>query len=438
MFEGFSTATRALRYRNFRLFFAGQSISLIGTWMQRIALGWLVYRLTNSAFLLGIVGFAGQLPTFIFTPFAGVLADRLNRHRLIILTQSIAMLQALLLAALVFSGVIVIWHVITLSILLGIINAMDMPVRQSFTVEMVEGRENLGNAIALNSSMVNAARLVGPSLAGVIIAATGEGFCFLINGLSYIAVIAALLMMKLPRQRVGSGNKKNPLQQLKEGYVYAYSFAPIRAILLLLSIVSLVGMPYTVLMPVFAKTILQGDASTLGILMGAAGLGALAGAGYLASRRTVLGLGSWMAFTTVVFALGLIAFSFSRYFYLSLLFMLFTGFGMISLMAASNTILQTIVDDDKRGRVMSFYTVSIMGMLPFGSLLTGALAGKFGAPATFAVGGLICLLSAGFFYYRLPALRVLVRPIYARMGIIPEIAAGLQSASEISTHDKNT
>ncbi len=436
MLEGIRTATRALKYRNFKLFFAGQSISLIGTWMQRIALGWLVYRLTGSALLLGTVGFAGQLPTFLLTPFAGVLADRMNRHRLIILTQTVSMIQALILAALVLTGSILIWHILALSVLLGIINAVDMPTRQSFMVQMVDRKEDLGNAIALNSSMVNAARLVGPSLAGLIIAATGEGICFLINGLSYITVIGALLMMKIPRREVHR-QEKHPLHQLKEGFLYAFSFPPIRSILLLLGLVSLVGMPYTVLMPVFAKSILQGNANTLGFLMGAAGVGALIGAVYLASRRTVLGLGRWMVIATVIFALGLFGFSLSRNLYLSLFFMLFTGFGMISLMATSNTVLQTIVDDDKRGRIMSFYAVSIMGMAPFGSLISGALAGKIGAPLTLAVGAIICLASGGYFSRRLPELRKHVRPIYVKLGILPEIAAGLQTATDISAYDKN-
>jgi MFS family permease len=436
MIERFRTATRALRYRNFRLFFLGQSISLVGTWMQRIALGWLVYSMTGSAFLLGIVGFVGQLPTFLITPFAGVLADRLNRHRMVIITQSLAMLQATVLAVLVVSDRIQIWHVLFLSGVLGIINSIDMPTRQSFMVEMIGNKQDLGNAIALNSSMVNAARLLGPSIAGLLIAAVGEGICFLVNAGSYLPVILALLLMQLPARKIRS-DRARPLQDLRGGFRYAYSFPPIRAILLLLSLVSLVAMPYTVLMPVFAKSVLNGGPNTLGFLMGAAGVGALSGAVILASRRTVVGLGRWLVATSLILGMGLLSFSFSRSLLLSLLCMVLVGFGMISLMATSNTVLQTIVEDDKRGRVMSFYTVSIMGMAPFGSLLFGSLAGRIGAPATLAIGGSLCLAGAAVFYRRLPALREMVRPIYVRMGIIPEIARGLQSATEIATHDKN-
>ena len=436
MISRLRTTTRALKSRNFRLFFMGQGISLIGTWMQRIALGWLVYRLTNSAFLLGLVGFVGQFPTFLLTPFAGVLADRLNRHRMVIATQTMAMIQASILAFLVLTNLIQIWHIIGLSALLGIINSVDMPTRQSFMVEMVGKKEDLGNAIALNSSMVNLARLLGPSLAGFLIAAVGEGVCFLLNATSYLAVIIALLIMHLP-PRQPKKRESHALQDLVTGFRYAFSFAPIRAILLLLSVASLTGMPYTVLMPVFAKTILQGGPNTLGLLMGAAGLGALVGAIALASRSTVIGLGKWMVGTIITLGIGLIAFSFSRVLLLSMGFMLLTGFGMISLMAISNTILQTIVDDDKRGRVMSFYTVSIMGMMPIGSLLYGSLAGSIGAPTTLVIGGTICLIGGAVFYRRLPSLRKMVRPIYARLGIIPEIARGLQSASEVTSTSRS-
>jgi MFS family permease len=395
----------------------GQSISLVGTWMQRIALGWLVYRLTNSAFLLGIVGFVGQLPIFLVTPFAGVFADRLNRHRIVIVTQVVAMLQALILAILVLSNRILIWQVLVLSAILGLVNAVDMPTRQSFMVEMIDKRKDLGNAIAMNSSMVNVARLLGPSLAGLMIAGVGEGICFLVNGLSYLPVIIALFLMRLPHSpsRI---QKNKPWQDLITGFRYAFSFPPIRAILLLLSLASLVGMPYTILMPVFAKTVLKGGPNTLGFLMAAGGVGALVGALILASRRSVIGLGRWIAVTTFILGAGLIAFSFSRSTLLSLFFMLFTGFGMISLMASGNTILQTIADDDKRGRVMSFYTVSIIGMTPFGSLLYGSLAGHIGAPATLILGGTLCIIGALIFYKSLPSLRAIARPIYIKLGIV--------------------
>jgi MFS family permease len=428
-------AIRALRHRNFKLFFGGQIISLVGTWMQRIAMGWLVYRLTNSPFMLGAVGFAGQIPTFLLAPLGGVFADRWDRRRVLVVTQTLAMVQALLLSVLVLTGTVVIWHIFVLSMFLGIVNAWDMPVRQSFMIEMVEKKEDLSNAIALNSSMVNSARLLGPSLAGILIAGVGEGTCFLLNGISYLAVIAALLAMNVtakasPRQgtRVWSG--------LTEGFHYAFGFAPIWSLLLLLALVSLMGMPYAVLMPIFAKEILHGGPHTLGFLMGASGVGALAGAVYLASRKSVLGLGKIISIAASIFGLGLIAFSLSRLLELSLIMMMVTGFGMIVAMAASNTVLQTIVEDDKRGRIMSFYTMAFMGMAPFGSLLAGFLASRMGAPDTLLLGGITCLLGAAVFATRLRALRKLVRPIYVKAGIIPEIEAGIQNVTELSMPDK--
>jgi MFS family permease len=426
---------RSLHHRNFRLFFSGQSISLIGTWMQRIALGWLVYRLTSSAFLLGLVGFAGQIPTFLLASFAGVLADRYNRHRILIFTQTLAMIQAIVLSFLVLSHLIKIWHIIVLSMVLGIINAFDMPTRQSFMVEMVEEKKDLGNAIALNSSMVNSARLLGPSAAGLLIAALGEGTCFLINAISYMAVIVSLLLMKIEQKNIKPHNSK-VLQELKEGFRYALDFAPIRDILLIFALVNLTGMPYMVLMPVFAKDVLHGGPSTLGFLMGSTGLGALTGALYLASRKSVLGLGKKIPIAATVFGSALIIFSFSRLLFFSLGLMLLTGIGQMILMASSNTLLQTIVDDDKRGRVMSFYTMAFMGATPVGSLIAGFLASKIGAPLTVFIGGLACIFGAFFFAKRLPILRKLVRPIYIKMGIIPEIAIGIQSTTELSIHRK--
>jgi MFS family permease len=420
-----------LRHRNYRLFFTGQGISLIGTWMQRIAMSWLVYRLTHSPFLLGVVGFAGLIPTFILSPVAGVMTDRWSRHRILVITQSLAMVQALVLAALVLTGVIAIWQIIALSIFLGIISALDMPSRQSFVVEMVESRDDLPNAIALNSSLFNAARLVGPSVAGVLIAAVGEGVCFLINGLSYIAVIAALLAMRIVPAETGP-SRASIVHELKTGLAYAFGLAPIRAILLLLSMVSLVGMPYTVLMPVFAKDILHGGSRTYGFLMAAAGVGALMGAGYLASRRSVLGLGRTIVLAACLFGGGLILFSQSRWLWLSLALLVLSGFGMMVQMASSNTVIQTIVDDDKRGRVMSFYAMTFAGMAPFGSLLAGWTAQRIGAPWTLAVGGCCCIVGALVFASKLPALRRIVHPIYVNKGIIPEVAAGIGSASNLS------
>jgi MFS family permease len=418
--NGLKLAFRALSHRNYRLFFGGQGISLIGTWMQQIAMNWLVYRLTHSAFLLGLVGFSSRIPTFVFASFAGVLADRWNRHRALVVTQTFSTVQALILAALVLTGTIGIWHVILLSFSLGFINAFDIPIRQSFVVDMIERREDLGNAIALNSSLVNGARLVGPSVAGLLIATLGEGICFLLNGISFLAVIVALLAMRI--KQPDRSEKKNPnvLRGLQEGFCYAFGFAPIRSILLLLALVSLMGMPYMVLMPIFAGKILHGGPRAFGFLLGASGSGALIGALYLASRRSVLGLGKIIVIASGFFGIGLIVFSLSRVFWLSLLSMLLTGFGMMVQMASSNTILQTIVEEDKRGRVMSFYTMAFMGMVPFGSLLAGSLANMIGAPNTVMVGGIACILGSVLFAKKLATLREMARPIYIEKGILVE------------------
>jgi MFS family permease len=400
--------------------------------MTRIATSWLVYRLTGSALLLGVVGFAGQIPSFLLAPFAGVLVDRWNRLRLLIATQVLALLQSLALAILALTGIVQIWHVILLSVFQGLINAFDMPARQAFVVEMVEKREDLPNAIALNSSMVNAARLLGPSIGGVIIAAVGEGWCFMLDAISYLAVIASLLAMKMTPRMTKQIKEAKMLQQLREGWKYAFGFAPIRKVLLLLALVSLVGMPYTVLMPVFANEILHGGPNTLGLLMAASGVGALAGALLLAARKSVLGLGKYIPWMAGAFGAGLIAFSFSRSLWLSLLLMIVTGLGFMVQMAASNTVLQTIVEEDKRGRVMSFYTMAFMGTAPFGSLLAGSMADRIGAPHTLLIGGVGCIIGALWFATSLPALRRDVRPIYVKIGILPEMAAGIQNTSELS------
>jgi MFS family permease len=430
--SGLGFMLRALKYRNYQLFFSGQSISLIGTWMTRIATSWLVYRLTGSALLLGVVGFAGQIPSFLLAPLAGVLVDRWNRHRLLVVTQVLALVQSLGMAVLALTGIIKIWHVVILSIFQGLVNAFDMPARQAFVVEMVEKREDLPNAIALNSSMVNAARLLGPSIGGVVIATVGEGWCFMIDAISYLAVIASLLAMKITPRITKQTRETRVLQQLREGWKYASGFAPIRKVLLLLALVSLVGMPYTVLMPVFANEILHGGPSTLGLLMAASGVGALVGALFLASRKSVLGLGKYIPLTAGAFGAGLIAFSFSRVMWLSLLLMVMTGLGFMIQMAASNTVLQTIVEEDKRGRVMSFYTMAFMGTAPFGSLLAGSMADRIGAPHTLMFGGMGCIAGALWFATSLPALRRDVRPIYVKMGILPEMAKGIQNTSELS------
>lgn len=418
---------RALRHRNYRLFYGGQGISLVGTWMTRVATGWLVYRLTHSAFLLGLVSFAGQIPILILGAVAGVWVDRLNRHRVLIVTQILSMLESFALAALALSGIITVAEVILLNLFQGAVNAFDMPARQAFVVEMVETREDLPNAIALNSSLVNAARLVGPSVAGLLIAGVGEGYCFLLDGVSYMAVIASLFAMSLVPWRPRAHPSVS--SELREGWNYVRGFRPIWAILLLLSVVSLVGMPYTALMPIFAGSILHGGAHTFGFLMGASGVGALVGAVSLAARRSVLGLGRLVALMAAGFGASLVAFAASRQLWLSLLLLVVTGYSFMQQMASSNTILQTIADDEKRGRVMSFYSMAFQGVAPFGSLIAGAVAARIGAPHTLMIGGSICVAAAALFARQLPVLRKLVRPIYVEKGIIPEIARGIHSAS---------
>jgi MFS family permease len=420
----FKVVFRSLKYRNYRLFFVGQSVSLIGTWMQRIAMPWLVYHMTGSALLLGVVGFAGQIPSFLLSPVAGVLTDRWSRYRVLLVTQILSLVQAGVLAWLCLAGVVQIWEIIVLSMILGCINAFDVPARHSFVIDMVEKKEDLGNGIALNSLMFNGARLIGPSIAGIMLASTSEGICFLLNALSYIFVIISLLMMRL-HLKVTHNKEKHIMVELREGFQYAFGFAPIKHLLILLSISSLMGMSYSVLMPVFAKEILHGGSHTYGFLMGAAGFGALIGALFLASRKSVLKLGRMVPASAIVFGMGLMGLSFSRVFPLSLILMIFIGLGMMMQAAASNTILQTITDDDKRGRVMSFYTMSIMGTAPFGSLFAGWLAKFIGTPATIFVGGLSCIFGALFFLRKLPELKSLVRPVYVKMGIIPEVATGI-------------
>jgi MFS family permease len=423
---------RALRSRNYRLFFAGQSVSLIGTWMTRLAMSWIVYQLTDSAFLLGLTSFVGQIPAFFVAPIAGVWLDRWNRHRVLVITQVLAMVQSLALAALAFSHYINLWWIIALALMQGLINAFDMPARQTFVIEMIEERADLGNAIALNSSMVNGAKLVGPAVAGVLIAAAGAGVCFLLDGISYIAVIWSLLAMKVAPVQPRLA-QKSALQELAEGWKYVVESQAIRSLLLLLALVSAVGMPYTVLMPVVAVDLLHGGAHTLGFLMAMSGVGALASAIGLALRKTVIGLGKMIAISAGMFGGGLILLGFSRSLTISLLLMIVTGFGMMQQMAASNTILQTIAADDKRGRVMSFYTLAILGMNPIGSLLAGAVGARIGVPATMIWAGAICLAGSVWFYWKLPEIRRVIRPIYRELGILPQIAEGIESATILQT-----
>jgi len=425
------TVFRSLQYRNYRLFFSGQSVSLVGTWLQRIAMPWLVYHMTGSVVLLGLVSFAGQIPTFVLAPFAGVLTDRWNRYHVLIGAQVLAMLQASAFTLLYYAGVLQVWHIMVLSVVWGIFNSFDVPSRQSLVIDLVEKKEDLGNAIALNSIMFNGARLIGPSVAGLLLATAGEGICFLSNAISYLFVIGSLLMMKV---NTGKQKRNNGamLTELKEGFSYAFGFPPIRHIILLLAIVSVMSMPYAVLMPVFAKEILHGDSQTFGFLMGAAGFGALMAGIYLASWKTILRIGRIIPISTAIFGTGIIALSFSRSFLLSLFLMVIAGMGLMLQTAASNTVLQTITEDDKRGRIMSFYTMAIMGTAPFGSLMSGTLAKAIGTPYTILIGGVVCIAGAAYFYTKLPELKEFARPVYVKLGIIPEVVSGIQTASEPS------
>ena len=421
---------RALRHPNYRLYFSGQSLSLVGSWMTRVATSWLLWRMTQSAAMLGLLGFVGQIPTLLLAPYAGVWVDRLNRRRLLVVTQVLAMVQSLALAALALSGVIAVWHILALQFIQGVINSFDMPARQSLMVDLIEDRSDLSNAIALNSSMVNGARLVGPSLAGLLIAWVGEGWCFLADGLSYLAVVASLLLMRL-KLGTPAGSRQRVWEDFREGLTYVRHFGPILSLLTLLALVGLVGLPYTVLLPVIASRTLLGDAHTLGFLMAAMGVGALAGALYLASRSTIIGLGRLVPVATIVFGIGLVGVGLSRWYPLSLVLMVVAGAGFMVHMAATNTLIQTLVEERMRGRVMSLYTVAFLGMAPFGSLLAGAVANHIGAPLTLVGGGAICMLGALVFFRRLPRLRAQARPVLVRKGILPEVAQALGETSKL-------
>jgi MFS family permease len=416
---------RAFRHRNYRLFFGGQLISLTGTWMQSVAESWLVFRLTGSSALLGVSSFASLAPVFLFATVGGTIADRTDRHRIIIVTQTASMILPLILAALTFTHTVRVWHVLVLAGCLGVVNAFDIPARQAFLVEMV-GREDLMNAIALNSSMVNGARVVGPAIAGLLVAAIGEGWCFLLNGLSYIAVIAGLSMMEVvhrPRPRV----RESAWRETIAGFRFVIRTAPVRALLILLGVISFAGMPYSVLMPVFAENILHGGARGLGLLMGASGLGALGGALSLVRRSGVRGLGRWVAVASGLFGLALIAFSSSRVFWLSALLLVPVGASMMIEMASSNTLIQAMVPNELRGRVMAVYSMMFMGMAPFGALFAGSIAERFGAPQTVAFGGLVCCIASAVFTFRLPALRP-----EARQLIVAQEVAGGDPATEMT------
>lgn len=396
-----TSLVRSLRHRNFRLYFFGQGISVTGTWMQSVAMGWLAYRLTGSAALFGVVGFTGQILTFVIAPFAGVVADRWNRRRLIIVAQATAMAQALALAALTLAGVIDVGLLIALSVFTGLVRGFEVPTRQSFMLQMLDEPDDLPNAIAMNSFLVNTARLTGPLVAGYIVAWWNEGLCFLINGVSYAAVIVALVAMRITPRGV-EAPKTGVLIGLKEGFRYAFTSPALRSILLMLGVTSLAGVPYIWLMTIFAKDVLGGGPDTLGYLIGATGVGALAGAVFLASRKSVARLGGMLRLAAIAFGLGLIAFGLSDNFWLSLVILVWPGAAMMLQMSMSNTLLQTLSDEDKRGRVMSFYTMMFMGMIPFGNLLAGFVVGAVGAPLTVILGGGVCILGALVFGARLP------------------------------------
>jgi MFS family permease len=419
---------RAIRHRNYRLFFFGQSVSLIGTWITRLASSWLVYRLTDSEFLLGLVTFVGQIPSLVLSPIAGVYIDRWNKHRVLLITQVLAMCQSTMLSFLTLTDRITVGDVLLLQTLQGIINAFDTPARQSFVVQMVEDRADLPNAIALNSALVNGSRMIGPAIGGLLIAAVGEGWCFAVDAVSYVFVIGSLMAMQVSMS-IEREDRTPVITALAAGYRYVSEFAPVRSGLLLVALISMLGMPYQVLMPVMASEVLGGGANTLGVLMTATGLGALVGSVYLASRHTVLGLGRRIAQAAMLFGGALIAFSLSNHLWLSLLLLPLTGVGFIITLAATNTVVQTVVPEELRGRVMSFYTVAFLGTSPIGSLFAGLAAERIGAPSTIALGGTACLIGGAWFYSTLPRLRALIRPVYAERGllVVPDADSGTKT-----------
>jgi MFS family permease len=416
--NSFSHAWRALRHRNFQLFFAGQGISVVGTWMTRLATSWLVYRMTHSALLLGIVSFSGQIVSFLLGPVAGVWVERLERRKLLLVTQALAAAQSLALAALTLAHRINLPEIIALSALQGLINAFDMPGRQSFLVQMVGDRNDLSNAIAINSSMVNGARLIGPAIAGAVIAAFGEGWCFLIDGVSYFAVIASLAMMRIPRLD-RERHTRSMFEQMREGWDYVRGFVPIRTVLLLLTLLSLMGWPYMVLLPVFAAQMLHGGAHTLGWLTGASGFGALISGVSLMFRRSIAGLAHMLRIATATIGVALILFGLSHWLWLSLALMVFAGFGMMQGVAVSNTLIQALVTEDKRARVMGYYTMAFFGGTPFGSLGAGILAHHIGAPGTVVVTGACLLVGAAWFSLHLPNLHSAVVSVEQQPALEP-------------------
>lgn len=430
----FTHAFRALTHRNYRLFFAGQATSLVGTWIARIAMGWLVLRLTHSAFMLGLVSFTSLAPTFLLTPVGGIIADRYRRLPILLCTQFVLMITSFALAYFAIRGTITVHHAIVLGAIQGLCNAFDIPARQAFVVEMVEGPADLSSAIAMNSMIFNSARLIGPSIAGALISIVDVGPCFLIDGISFIGVLSALLAMRVPKREL---KKSHPhvLHDLHEGLDAAFGFKPIRAILLLMALTSLVGMPYTVLMPIFADRVLHGDAMTFGILMAASGIGALAGAMLVAIRRSVVGLGRYIVAGSAVFGIALIVFGLSRTLWISIPALVLVGMATMTQTAASNTVVQTIVDDHKRGRVMGFFAMAFLGTMSVGGFCAGAIARHIGAPATVILGGSLCIVGAIVFGRMLPRLREIVRPIYRERGLLPPLPEGVGSAAGLVSPD---
>jgi MFS family permease len=411
----FQLFSRAFAYRNYRLYFYGQAFSVIGTWMQRIAMSWLVYRMTNSELLLGIVGFASNISDLLIAPFVGVIADRYDRRKIVIVTQSLAAVQALVLAILVLTNSIQVWQLIVLSFILGTIFAVDRPARQAFIKDIVENKEDLGNAIALNAILFNSARLIGPTIAGILVAVAGEGICFLINSVSYISVLIALVLIRI-KQSVTPKKKPSMMKDFIEGARYSFGFKPIRTMLIIMAVVSFTSLPYLLLMPVFARDVLHGDSRTLGFLMGSVGVGAVIGGIIFALRKNVRGIGTHIA-RAIIMSIGLILFSQSTNLYLSMLFLAIVGFGQINTLAASNTAFQSMSEDEKRGRVLAFYYTAILGIAPFRDILSGYSAEKISAPTTVLIGAVISIFAAFVFFKQIPELRKIVRPIFISQGV---------------------
>ena len=409
---------RALKHRNFRLFFVGQGLSMMGTWLQQVAMGWLTYRLTGSAWLLGVIAFCANVGILLFGTWAGVLADRVRRRRALYFTQSLMLAQAIVLTVLTALGHVQVWHLIVLSLWLGIVSAFDIPVRQSLYVHLVDDRADLPNAIALNSFLVNGARVVGPALAGLLLAVVSEAVCFALNALSFVAVIVAVARMHFPREPGPAARHASWWSSWVEGFRYVWEYPPARALLTLVAVLAWTIAPYSSLMPIYAKDVYGGGPHTLGFLLAAAGGGALLSTGYLAGRDNIRGLMRVIALAAATSGLALAAFAYLRIFPLAFALMVAVGGGVILAAASANTILQTIVDDRLRGRVAGFYTLAFLGVAPLGNLAAGALAAQLSAQATFAINGVVAALAAAWFWRRMPAIRAALRPAYQKLGIL--------------------